>query len=126
MWMTRNQIKIRFCAFPVKDGINRWFAERNIFFLLGIGRSGTKFFSELLNSDKHAIVFHEPIPEDLDAFCIAHKNVRNVRHSHRIPCQSDGHRELQIPTHLYRLDSEECRYPVESLRDSFDSLRSHN
>lgn len=78
MWITRNQIKIRLCAFPAKDCINKWFANRNVFFLLCIGRSGTKFLSELLNSDENAIVLHEPIPEDFDAFCIAYKNEKSA------------------------------------------------
>jgi hypothetical protein len=67
-----------FSVLQPKDCINKWFAERNVFFLLGIGRSGTKFLSKLLNSDENAIVFHEPIPEDFDAFCIAHKNEKSA------------------------------------------------
>ena len=74
MRITPNLIKIRFSVLPPTDCINKWFAERNVFFLLGIGRSGTRFLAELLNTDKNAIVFHEPIPEDFDAFCIAYKN----------------------------------------------------
>jgi hypothetical protein len=78
MWITRNKIKIRLSVLPVEDCINKWFSERNIFFVLGSGRSGTKFFSELFNSDENAIVFHEPIPEDFDAFCIAHKDEKSA------------------------------------------------
>jgi hypothetical protein len=69
---------MRLSVLPTKDYIDNWFAERNVFFLLGIGRSGTRFLSELLNSDKNAIVFHEPLPEDFDAFCIAHKNQKSA------------------------------------------------
>lgn len=71
-------MKIWLSFLPTKDYINKWFAERNLFFLLGIGRSGTKLLSELLNSDDSAIVFHEPIPEDFDAFLTAYEDKKSA------------------------------------------------
>lgn len=35
-----------------------------IFFILALGRSGTQFLASLLAKSPHAVVYHEPMPED--------------------------------------------------------------
>ena len=47
--------------------IDDWAKSKNIFFILAIGRSGTRFFSGLLNQIKEAYVVHEPVPDDFYA-----------------------------------------------------------
>lgn len=49
------------------DTVDQWYAEKNVFFILGLGRSGTHFLSQLLNADSNAVVYHEPLPEDFQA-----------------------------------------------------------
>ena len=43
--------------------MNSWFESKNIFFILSIGRSGTKFLADLLNKAPGALVVHEPFIE---------------------------------------------------------------
>lgn len=45
-----------------------WFASREVFWGLAIGRSGTTFLSHLLDSAAGARVRHEPRREDVDAY----------------------------------------------------------
>lgn len=50
-----------------RTDVEAWFARRHVFFVSGMGRSGTKFLSELLDMDRTAAVFHEPVAEDFEA-----------------------------------------------------------
>lgn len=45
--------------------IENWFNDKNIFFILAVGRSGTKFLTDLLNKAPRALVVHEPFNETL-------------------------------------------------------------
>ncbi len=54
--------------------VNNWFKEKNVFFILGMGRSGTKLLADLLNKEKKSAVFHEPVNEDFRAVVEAHKS----------------------------------------------------
>jgi len=40
-------------------------SELSLFFVFSFGRSGTQFFSKLLNSDPKALIFHEPLKRDV-------------------------------------------------------------
>lgn len=53
--------------------IDDWYKSKTIFFMLGVGRSGTNYFSNFLSQADNAIVYHEPIKEDFTAFVEAHK-----------------------------------------------------
>lgn len=48
--------------------IEEWANSKNIFFMLAIGRSGTKFLADLLNKAPGAYVVHEPVREDFQAY----------------------------------------------------------
>ncbi len=48
--------------------VDRWIASKKFFFILAIGRSGTTFLAHLLNMAADAVVFHEPIRSDIDAY----------------------------------------------------------
>jgi len=48
--------------------VEQWIASKKFFFILAIGRSGTTFLSHLLNMAADAVVFHEPIRSDIDAY----------------------------------------------------------
>lgn len=125
MWVTRNQIKIKFDTLPVKDCVNKWFLERNIFFLLGIGRSGTKFLSELLNDDKNAIVFHEPIPEDFDAFCTAHKDKKSAfRYINKYRKKKMYSLVKDVDVKTYGEVNSALRYHVEALTKCFPHAKT--
>jgi hypothetical protein len=50
-----------------EERIRRWAERTEIFFVLAIGRSGTKFLAELLNQSSDVCVVHEPVPEDFMA-----------------------------------------------------------
>jgi hypothetical protein len=51
------------------DGkVEEWIAGKEFFFILAIGRSGTTFLAHLLNMSSNAVVFHEPIRSDVDAY----------------------------------------------------------
>jgi len=50
--------------FWIKDeSVDEWFRDKKIFFILSIGRSGTKWLADLLNKDPRALVVHEPFIE---------------------------------------------------------------
>lgn len=49
------------------EKIRGWAESKNIFFILAIGRSGTRFLAELLNQAEGTYVVHEPVREDFKA-----------------------------------------------------------
>lgn len=54
------------------------FERVNVFFLLGMGRSGTNFFASLLKRCPAALVYHEPMDEDFIALEEAHESFDNA------------------------------------------------
>jgi len=48
--------------------VEQWIASKKFFFILALGRSGTTFLAHLLNMSSDAVVFHEPIRSDIDAY----------------------------------------------------------
>jgi len=48
--------------------VEQWIASKKFFFILALGRSGTTFLAHLLNLSSDAVVFHEPIRSDVDAY----------------------------------------------------------
>ena len=72
-------IKTRLKFWISKNRINEWFERRTVFFILGLGRSGTKFLADVLNRKQNAIVFHEPIRVDFEALVEAHKSGEAAR-----------------------------------------------
>lgn len=51
-------------SFWIRDSmIDDFFKDKEIFFILAIGRSGTQFLVKLLNNDPKALVVHEPFIE---------------------------------------------------------------
>ncbi|MFW9867188.1 MAG: sulfotransferase [Candidatus Thorarchaeota archaeon] len=57
---------LKFWESPSK--INNWFETKEIFFILAIGRSGTKFFSQLLDKSENSYIVHEPVRSDFRAY----------------------------------------------------------
>lgn len=51
-----------------------WFDDKSVFFLLGMGRSGTNFLADMLSHCPVTLVHHEPVTEDFDAFVEAHSS----------------------------------------------------
>jgi Sulfotransferase family len=60
------------------ERIDDWLNNTTIFFLLGLGRSGTEFFAKLLNKANHTIVYHEPVIEDFSALVKAHQSQKDA------------------------------------------------
>lgn len=58
--------KLKFWISPRK--IESWIDNKKIFFILAIGRSGTKFLSQLLDRSKNAYIVHEPVRSDFRAY----------------------------------------------------------
>ncbi len=52
--------------------IDPWFDKRSIFFILGMGRSGSLFLSSLLNQSPDVCVCHEPVRLDFFAYLLAY------------------------------------------------------
>jgi len=48
--------------------VDKWFNDINTFFILSIGRSGTKFLSNLLNLVLRACIEHEPVRNDFKSY----------------------------------------------------------
>ncbi len=77
MHLSRDMIKIKLKFWVSSEKVDKFFNNRKVFFVLGVGRSGTKFFANLLNEDDKAIVFHEAVSEDgkLSQLCIKNPGV---------------------------------------------------
>lgn len=54
------------------EQIESWMEQWQFFFILGFGRSGTAFLSNLLDQAQGVYVFHEPVFEDFNAHVHAH------------------------------------------------------
>ena len=50
-----------------EETVKQWFRNKNVFFVLSMGRSGTKFLSSLLGGYQAAYVVHEPLIDDFKA-----------------------------------------------------------
>ncbi|MCB0046997.1 MAG: hypothetical protein KDD92_16355 [Caldilineaceae bacterium] len=48
--------------------IRTWAEQTHLFFILGLGRSGTTFLAHLLAEDRRARVYHEPVRRDFQAY----------------------------------------------------------
>ena len=59
-------VPLRFWVRP--HHIDEWAKSTRLFFVLGMGRSGTSFFANLLDSDPHSYVVHEPVQRDFSAY----------------------------------------------------------
>ena len=51
-----------------------WQDDKNLFFILGMGRSGTNFLADMLNRCPGSLVYHEPFIEDFEACVEAHSS----------------------------------------------------
>lgn len=79
-------IKTKLSFWISPDTVEQWYATKNVFFILGLGRSGTHFLSKLLNKPSTAAVYHEPLTEDFQAVVeaqqssqAAYKYIENFR-----------------------------------------------
>ena len=80
-------LKQRLSTIPVtQQHVNAWTKDWQFFFIIGVGRSGTVFLSNLLNQAPGAYVFHEPVFEDFIAEVFGHysskssaRYIRNFR-----------------------------------------------
>jgi hypothetical protein len=70
-------LKSRLSVIGISQGqVDTWAAGWRFFFILGFGRSGTAFMSNLLDQALGAHVFHEPVAEDFYAHLGAHYSER--------------------------------------------------
>lgn len=51
--------------------VDAWYGRRSVFFVTGMGRSGTRLLAELLDEPGSTAVYHEPVAEDFDALARA-------------------------------------------------------
>jgi|Deesub1362A_J573_1020465.scaffolds.fasta_scaffold00470_10 hypothetical protein len=68
MRLSRKKIITRLNFWVTDREIEEWANNKNIFFILAIGRSGTKFLADLLNKAPDACVVHEPVKDDFQAY----------------------------------------------------------
>lgn len=66
--VTFNTVATRLHFWVGGNSVDEWSSQANLFFILAIGRSGTKFLSRLLDQIPDAAVFHEPVREDFWAY----------------------------------------------------------
>ncbi|HSE84297.1 MAG TPA: sulfotransferase [Thermodesulfobacteriota bacterium] len=82
-----NKVKVFLYAGITDAQIEQWAEGRNIFFVLSLGRSGTKLLADLLNEAPGTCVAHEPVIEDFRAHQEAfhsEESARNyIRHFRR-------------------------------------------
>jgi len=68
MLISKKMIEIKLKFWIKEAEINNWFGEKNVFFILSQGRSGTSFLANLLDKSAKACVEHEPVREDFQAY----------------------------------------------------------
>lgn len=68
MYPSRKMVKTKLKFWHTSNKIDDWINKKNIFFILAIGRSGTNFFSQLLDRSKNAYIVHEPVRSDFRAY----------------------------------------------------------
>lgn len=61
-------LRVRGQVGVTNEQVEQWIGSKRFFFILAIGRSGTTFLAHLLNMAADAVVFHEPIRSDIDAY----------------------------------------------------------
>ncbi len=116
----------------------QWFRGKQVFFILGLGRSGTNFFSHLLNQDDRAVIFHEPISEDFEAAASAQRSsksaleylkvyrIRKMRHlvsDVDFDIYGEANSALRFHADALRLLLPECKL-IHLVRDGRDVVRS--
>ena len=74
MGIRETLLKLRVIFSITDKDFNEWAKSQRIFFILAIGRSGTKFLANLLNQAPGALVVHEPIETDFRAYQVAFHN----------------------------------------------------
>jgi len=79
MRLSSNIIKTRLKFWITYREIEEWTSTKNIFFILAIGRSGTKFLADLLANAEGVYVVHEPVKEDFQAYQDAFHNNEKAR-----------------------------------------------
>ncbi|EFK11585.1 conserved hypothetical protein [delta proteobacterium NaphS2] len=95
------------------------------FFILGMGRSGTAFLASLLSKANHALVYHEPEPEDRLYFGLRYAghfdavvdNYLKRRFQKILPKDKSIQHYGEVNSYL--------RYEVDWLRDKFDPAIIH-
>lgn len=118
--------------------INGWAKNKRIFFILGMGRSGTKFLARLLDEAPESYVVHEPVWEDfpayVDAFYSQKKAQWYIKYFRKkeiflrvrdIPCEIYGESNGVLRRHLLPLKK---AFPhaifFHLIRDGRDVVRS--
>ncbi len=71
--VSKNLIKTQLHFWISSQEINSWIDQVQFFFILAIGRSGTKLLANLLSMGYGAVVYHEPVPEDYQAYLRAYQ-----------------------------------------------------
>ena len=86
MYPSRKMVKSRLKVWITSHDVEKWINNKEVFFILAIGRSGTMFLSQLLNKSPNALVVHEPVRSDFRAYkqafyseIRAHKYIRKFR-----------------------------------------------
>lgn len=122
--ISRNTIKTSLKFWISQNKVNNWFNEKEVFFILGLGRSGTDFLANLLNQGENVAVFHEPAYEDFQAIVQAHKSeikateyIKNFRKKY-IYCKNKD-RKFKI----YGEVNSVLRYHVIALKEFFPKAK---
>ena len=68
MYPSREMIKIYLMFWIRKKKVTKYINKKKFFFILAVGRSGTKFLSNLLNQASGVYVSHEPVKSDFRAY----------------------------------------------------------
>lgn len=68
MYPSKKMIQIKLKFWISEKKVKDWIKNKKFFFILSMGRSGTKFLSYLLNLSINADVVHEPVRSDFRAY----------------------------------------------------------
>lgn len=79
MKITPKMIKVFMHFWITESIIDKWARSKKIFFILAMGRSGTKFLATLLNEAPDGYVVHEPVWEDFPAYVDAFYNPQKAK-----------------------------------------------
>ena len=78
MYPSKKMLKLKLFIWITDKKIEKLLEDKNIFFILSIGRSGTQFLANLLNKAKKTYIVHEPVRSDHRAYQEAYRSEKKA------------------------------------------------
>jgi len=117
-------LKTKIKLFFTEKEFDEWGKRQRIFFILAIGRSGTKFLANLLNKAPGALVVYEPVEREVRAYQVAfHSQEKSKVYIHSFRRKEIYLRVCDKEIVTYGEVNSVLRRHVAALRDAFPNAK---